>query len=494
MKLFRGVILSLILAIGVFPSVGFAVSASELTTFLEKEGLTEEQLSHHLSFYWETSLEDFDSIEELEFFLGERITDENLQELLSYYEIDSEEELVQLLVENGEIEAGEDVRNVFLYIDALDFTVDFYTGVAITDENLQQLLDDYGLTLDELVAILAKNDDALENYQFIEDLEVSLLFYEIPITENSLNQFLNRYGLTLDELQAILANNGVSLEDYETIDDLEYALFMYGMPITEQSLQELLDFYELTKEQLQSLLAKYDDSLDHYETIDGLYLTVAMYMLLDESDFLFEELGIGLTNQEFVNLVKHFLTIDFMDPAFEEKMLNIDARLSALGDFESISELTEAELNELFSLYQEMLDLFQLEAKYYLVKGTEKKALTELEAFMLESTNGANLLIEFYNKNGKFLADILLTADLFGGDLIDKIDQQLGTIGKVVDQAPKATPKKEKKKDKKNSEVRTVKGGKLPNTAGNYAEGIVAGFGMILVGAALLRRRQVKRS
>lgn len=85
-----------------------------------------------------------------------------------------------------------------------------------------------------------------------------------------------------------------------------------------------------------------------------------------------DELGIGLDKQELKNLVKHFLTIDFMDPALEEKILELENRLSEFGEIDDPADLTSDQINEFVGIYHEMMDLFNLEVKFYLVKGMKK--------------------------------------------------------------------------------------------------------------------------
>lgn len=477
-------VLGLILIMSLMPSVSFAFSDQELANFLKTEKITEDQLNEHLLRFYETSVEELETIEEIGYMLGDKITKENLAVLLEEYELASEEELKALLVENGEMQVTDTIQNVFLYIDALYMTVELNTGIPVTPENLQQLLDENGLTIEELTSIFADNEDSIESYRFIEDIEDMLYVYGRPLNDQTLQLLLSDNGLTLEQLNAILAENGDSLENYDSIDDLEYALLDYGMPITESNLQDLLDTYELTREELNQLLAKYNDSLENYETIDELYFNLIFYMILEEdSGELLNDLGIGLDKQELVNLVKHFLTIDFMDPDFMEKITEIETRLAASGEFESANDLTPEQMNEMINLYHEMMNLFGFEAKYYLVKGDEKIALSEQEALTLENTNGYDLLIELYNLDGEFLADIILTADLFGSELIDKIGDKLDVVKTVPKETAVST-----------EVVRTVNGGKLPNTAGNYAEGLLAGLAFMLIGGLLFRKRTVKQS
>jgi processed acidic surface protein len=478
-------VLCLILIMSILvPSVGFAYSDQELANFLKTENITEEQLNEHLLRFYEMNVEELETIEDIGYMLGDKINTENLAILLDDYELASQEELKALLVESGEMQATDTIQNVFIYIDALYMTLDYNTGTPVTPENLQNLLDENGLTIEELTTIFTDNEDSIENYRFVEDLEDMLYVYGRPLNDQTLKLLLSDYGLTIEQLNAILAENGDSLENYGSIDELEYALLDYGMPITESNLQELLDTYELTREELDQLLAKYDDAIENYETIDELYFNLMLYMILEEdSGELVNDLGIGLDKQELVNLIKHFMTIDFMDSDFMDRITELESRLAGFGEFASANDLTPEQMNEMINLYHEMMNLFGFEAKYYLVKGDDKIALTEQEALTIENTNGYDLMIELYNLEGELLADIILTADLFGSELINKIGDKLDFVKTVPKEATVST-----------EVVRTVNGGKLPNTAGNYAEGLLAGLALMLIGAFLFRKRTVNQS
>ncbi|WP_026582347.1 processed acidic surface protein [Bacillus sp. J33] len=388
------IFLMAILLFGSFPLAGYAApNEKDLDAFLEETNWDAEGLNDHLEYFWDYSIEDFDTIKELIEFLGEPITEENLQQLLTDYGFVNEEELIALLVENGEMEETEDVRKVFRYIDALDVTASFltYTGTEINDETLKQLLEDYDLTLEELNALLEENEDSLENYDYIEDLDIMVSIY-----------------LGVDEMPG---------ED------------------------------ELTQ------------------------------MLAD----------IGLTEEELEALMTHFLSLDLEDQAFIDKMLDLENRLMAFGDFESAEDLTEEEIAELISIMQEMMDLFQLNAEFYLVNDQgEKSHLKTEEMIALEETNGYDLLIELYNTESVFLADIIITADMFSSELIKDTAGDLDHAETVI---KKQGPVKAKPAPKS---IKTIKGGKLPNTAGNYTEGALGGVAMILLGAVIIRKRKVK--
>lgn len=387
------IIIASILLLSLFPAVSLAApSEDEVAEFVKETNWSEEGLIDHLEYFWDMNIEDFDTLEEMIEYLGEPITEENLQQLLVEYDFENEEELVALLAENGEMETTDDVRDVFRYIDALDSTVSFltYTGTEINEETLKQLLNDYGLTKEELISLLEENDDSLENYEYIEDLDIMVSIYlggdELP-GEDEMNQILADIDLTDEELEALFA---------------------------------------------------------------------------------------------------HFMTLDFENPDLLEKMMDLESRLMAFGEFDSAGDLTEAEIAELISIMQEMMNLFQLDAEFYLVKDGGKTHLTTAEMVALEETKGHDLLIELYNTQGQFLADMIITAEMFSSELIEDTVTDLNQAETVIKKQGPAKVKPVSKHPK------TVKGGKLPNTAGNYIEGVLAGIGLILIGMAILHRRKVR--
>ncbi|MGA5688865.1 processed acidic surface protein [Cytobacillus pseudoceanisediminis] len=387
------IIIASILLLSLFPDVSLAApSEDEVAEFVKETNWSEEGLIDHLEYFWDMNIEDFDTLEEMIEYLGEPITEENFQQLLAEYDFENEEELVALLAENGEMETTDNVRDVFRYIDALDSTVSFltYTGTEINEETLKQLLNEYGLTKEELISLLEENDDSLENYEYIEDLDIMVSIYlggdELP-GEDEMNQILADIDLTDEELEALFA---------------------------------------------------------------------------------------------------HFMTLDFENPDLLDKMMDLESRLMAFGKFDSAGDLTEAEIAELFSIMQEMMDLFQLDAEFYLVKDGEKTHLTTAEMVALEETKGHDLLIELYNTPGQFLADMIITAEMFSSELIEDTVTDLNQAETVIKKQGPAKVKPVFKHPK------TVKGGKLPNTAGNYIEGVLAGIGLTLIGMAILHRRKVR--
>jgi processed acidic surface protein len=375
------IILTALLLFGLFPTMSSAaIAQNDLDAFLTETSLSEDDLNFFLEYYYGESLEDFNTLDELKAILGDPITNENLQQIITDYEFADEQALVAFLVENGEMDENDLIQDVFRYVPALESTITFYkdnSGTPITEENLNNLLIEYDLTQDELNDLLAKNGDSLDNYEYIEDLDFAVSMY---ISGNDMNDLFSKLGMTDDELEAIM--------DY-------------------------------------------------------------------------------------------LMTLDLEDPAIVEKLDDLQNRLMAFTEFDSATDLTDTQITELGNIMEEMLNILQLDAKYYLVKGNQKTEISISQLIKMKDSNGSDLFIQLFDKNGDSLADLVITADLFGSEIIDETAKDIKKVEKVVKNPLLTKP-------------RTIKGGKLPNTAGNYTEGILIGFILVGVGAFLLRKRTVK--
>ena len=301
------------------PAVGFAVTdEAALKAFVQEEGFTSvEEFEDFYEYYFLEDLSDVKTVDELKEILGARITNKNVEELIVSYGYGSKQELIDELIEYGDMEEGSTLEETFIYINALDMHLDYYQSpdlTPITDENLQALLDDYEITREELNAILGEMGESLANFTYIEDLDLFLMDYYF--------------------------------DDEEFMEDL---------------LSEIAgDFAE-----------------------------------------------IGLTEEELERLFEHFMRIAEEDETILDRLFALEDRVNQLPDFESSDDLTEAQMNEIVSVFNEILNIFQLNAKYYLVKGDSKQPITLNELMHLETTNDADLLIELYNLQGEFLADLL---------------------------------------------------------------------------------------
>ncbi|QQZ10558.1 processed acidic surface protein [Heyndrickxia vini] len=303
-------------------------------------------------------------------------------------------------------------------------------GEPLSESNLQNLIKKYQFKDESDVknflvknGEMEKNDNIYDVYHFTNALDDAISFYiGTPITDKNLNELLKEYDMTYDEMVDLLKSNGDSIDNYEFIEDLEDALISYS-----------------------------DDSIS------------------DIFSGIFEE--IGITDEEVGNLLNHFMSLN-LDENTEEKLNKLSERMMALGDFESKSDLSEKEINEIVNVYQELLGIFELNTKFYLVKGSDKKPISLNELAQLTSTNGYNLLIEIYDNNNKLLADLILTPDMFGSEIIKDTAEKVNKVEKVITKPMK----------------KTIKGGKLPNTAGHYGDYLLGGLILMAIGIFMFRR------
>ncbi|WP_408006364.1 processed acidic surface protein [Pseudalkalibacillus sp. A8] len=360
-----------------------------------------------------------------------------------------------------------------------------YASASPAEKNLQNYLDQIGWTKEGLIEYLDFYEMALEDFKDIEELKD---FLGPVLTEELLNELLKEHGLTLEEATELLVSNGEIeegegiLDVYTFVDDLDSDLYFFSMtPITDDSLNELLKQYDMTKEELEALLAENEDDLANYETIEDLEFMLEFYINGPEVDMAeFDDLlnQIGFTEDEFERLFNHLETIDYEDPAFLERLDNLANRMMAFEEFDTVAELTAEQIAELLDIFHELMDLFELDVKFYLVKGDEVKAISFKALMAMEDSQGYDLLIELYNKNGEFLADFLFTADMFGSEFVKEVGIDLKQTEQVV-QKPV---------------TKTVKGAKLPKTASNYVENTAAGLFSAMLGFIIYRRYKVKNT
>ena len=391
------------------------------------------------------------------------------------------------------------MKGIFTIITSLLLTIMIGTATASAisedDRGFNRLLAEIGWEKADYIDYLDTKGWTLDD--FYSSIELGT-----PLTEDSILQLMDTYELTRAELNSLLEefgdlDTGVDVLDGDFIifvEELEQSLDFYLnfdldlTPITDENLASLLEDYGFaSKEELEQFLNLFDESLVDYEFIEDLESSIMFYQedwLFDlDMESVFSEFG--LTEQELERLAQHFETLDYTNPQFEERLMALSERMIAIEEFSTVTELSAEQIAELLSIYDEFMEIFEMKAKYYFVKGDEKKEMSVQSLISLESTDGYDLLIELYNTQGEFLADILLTADMFGSDLI------IDTGKELEDSTPTITPIPTQPVDNTNQ---TVKGGKLPKTASDFAANMFIGFAFVVFGALLFRRSRVKRT
>ncbi|WP_249872638.1 processed acidic surface protein [Oceanobacillus saliphilus] len=378
---------------------------------------------------------------------------------------------------------------VFVVVGFLPVTT---FAIDSKDPDFENFLKNINWEKQAYIDYLKSKDWPLEDFWYIDELGT-------PITDESIQPVLNEFELSRKELNELLIENG-DLEAGQDVLVSEWYIFAEevrdyvdfyingwtGTPIDDNSIQEILDLYGFqSKEALESFLNEYGDSIENYQFIEDLDWAIYLYMdevYMDEMYALFGE--IGLTEEEIGNLISHFETLNYDDPTFLDKLFELSDRMIAFEYFDAAEELSAAQIAELLAIFNELQNLFQIKTKFYLVKGEEKNSLSIESLLTMYTTNGYDLLIEIYDLNNKFLADILLTADMFGSELIQETGKDLKKTEEII-----VTKQKLAEKPRKSEQtVQTVKGGKLPDTASNYAENTMIGLALLLAGLFLFRR------
>ncbi|MEH7208089.1 processed acidic surface protein [Priestia megaterium] len=332
----------------------------------------------------------------------------------------------------------------------------------------------FEVTKDDVEYSLSLYDESLENFDTIADLE-DFLGEPIAADLHNVQDVYADFDLDKTSLNALLKENGQSLDDYVYLDDLYEDVGFY---------LEGHDWYK-DDESYDEEDASYDDELSE-EDLSGLL------------SFMQSELG--LTSEELNRIEAHFTSLE--DELSNEATLNrldqLGERLAAFEDFDTATELSADQIAELMSIYKEMLSIFHLDAKFALVQGGNERPLSLTDLINSEELKNASLKISLYTTDGKFLADMVITGDMFNSDIITdtgkEVEKSAEAVAKPAQaQKPAVEKKQEPVKKQTNGAVqKTVKGGKLPETASNYVTNTL--IGLVLVAAGFVLFRKVRRA
>src|SRR6478735_445640 len=325
----------------------------------------------------------------------------------------------------------------------------------------------FEVTKDDVEYSLSLYDESLENFDTIADLE-DFLGEPIAADLHNVQDVYADFDLDKTSLNALLKENGQSLDDYVYLDDLYEDVGFY---------LEGDDWYK-DDESYDEEDASYDDELSE-EDLSGLL------------SFMQSELG--LTSEELNRIEAHFTSLE--DELSNEATLNrldqLGERLAAFEDFDTATELSADQIAELMSIYKEMLSIFHLDAKFALVQGGNERPLSLTDLINLEELKNASLKISLYTTDGKFLADMVITGDMFNSDIITDTGKEVEKSAEAVAK-PAQAQKPAVEKQTNGAVQKTVKGGKLPETASNYVTNTL--IGLVLVAAGFVLFRKVRRA
>lgn len=315
-------------------------------------------------------------------------------------------------------------------------------------------------------------------------------FAATKINQDELNAYLVEIRMTEDELKEYLDYYGLTLKDFESVEELRDTFGPIVTPETLQELLDdyemteeevtniLIDYGEM--EEGETILDTFHFIYD-IEDIIAFDLESDMEYTdedeLDLMDDLFSE--IDLTEEELDRLINHLLPI-VEDPSFETRLMAIADKMEQLEYFETIDELSAEQVAELLSIYDDLQNLLQIQFKFSLIHDGVTSNLSLESLFKLEDLTNASLLVSIYDLNGNLLLDFKLTGEMIGSDLVKETGNDLKESTKVITKV--AEVKKEKPKHK------TEKGALMPKTSGNYLFGALIGLMMIALAYRLIRK------
>ncbi|WP_349728743.1 processed acidic surface protein [Peribacillus frigoritolerans] len=230
------------------------INQDELNAYLSEVRMTQEELEEYLSYY-DLSLNELKSVEELRDTLGPTVTPKTIQNLLKKYEM-TEAELTELLIEYGELEEGDSIIDTFHFIydieDIIDLEMDYdEEEMEYDDEEIIDLMDglftEIGLTDEEL--------DRFMNHllPIVEDPSFEARLMAISDRMDQLEYFE-----TIDELSAEQVAELLSIyNDLQSLLQIQFKFALIQDGVTKNlSLEALFQLRELTNASL--LVSIYD--------------------------------------------------------------------------------------------------------------------------------------------------------------------------------------------------------------------------------------------
>jgi processed acidic surface protein len=311
------------------------------------------------------------------------------------------------------------------------------------------------------------------------------------ISSTELNKYLAEINMTKSELDEYLAGLEFSLADFESVEDLKFTL---GEPLTPASLQNFLKENELTEQELKDILVEYGELEEGESIVDNFHFISDLEYYVFENGYSDEEFAdqlddevfndmedlfseMGLEEEELNKLAQHFESLALNEAELEKRMYELGERMSAFDNIEDPEDVTPEQVAELISIYQEIADIFQIQFKFALVKNGVAQDISLQSLLNLDELGDQSLQVSILNLQGEKLVDFILTPEMLGSEIIQETGQDLKSTTKVVE-----------KIQQHKAPIKTVKGAKLPKTAGNYLSGMLLGLLLIALTFGLMKK------
>ncbi|WP_051348604.1 processed acidic surface protein [Peribacillus kribbensis] len=388
-----------------------------------------------------------------------------------------------------------------------------YLGVVISKDysNLNSIYKDYDIDRGTLDSILAENKETLDDYIFLDDLDFTVGTYmeehvkQEPDFDNKLKVYLDKISsergmtVTKEMLEDYLSLYDDSVAYYATVDELS----KYMGDVIRADYSNLDYFhknYQLDRKGLEDLLQKNNKKLEDYIFMDQLEEDVWDFSggslpgmedeIADELLPIFEQ-QLGLTKEELKRIQDHLASLE-EKLSSDETTKRLDAiaeQMMEFQDFDTVTELTPAQIAKLLGIYDQLLDIFEMKASYSLVSNGKETPISLAGLLKIDDIKGAKLKINLYNLKGELLADMLISGDMVDSGALGETGQQVQqSVKEVKHTISDPVPVQKHIKPKHERVHKTVSGAKLPKTGGGYLQNALAGLAAVFAGLFIFRK------
>ncbi|AKS39561.1 extracellular protein, MPKTA-anchored [Anoxybacillus gonensis] len=278
--------------------------------------------------------------------------------------------------------------------------------------------------------------------------------------EEEVKQYVQDIGWTMEDLTRYLAKWNMTIYDFSSLHALKKQL---GTPITPERLDALLLRHHMTKEEAEALLGQFGEQIQHYTFVEHLDYALSFYRdRYDTMQAMTDLLAtIGLTEEEIRRLFER------TPPSAKQALERLDEQMQTLVLRDPSMPLTKQERETVLNFWNEWLSLYQLQAKVYEVNERGQTPIS-FEQFQ---TVTAPVVMEWYDKEGNFVADVYIPRERMNESAWIDVSEQLAHIGKMALDLESG-----------------LLVARMPKTASSYGMNMIIGLGFLLASFVLWRK------
>lgn len=376
-----------------------------------------------------------------------------------------------------------------------------YLGDVIKSDlsNLGFLYEAYSMDEAAVADLLAENGGDFDNYIYTGDLFEAIAFYGSSDVREAdfdlkLIEFLSAAGatrgfeVTKEKVEAFLNEYGFRIADFNTVAEFKY--FLGDVINADLSNLDYFDDYNTEGQSIFQVIEDNGKSINDFVFIGELesFLWANSEVSFPEPDMaeIMSYLNmLGITEEEMNQLYSHFMSLEdlFTNPEVLTQIEGLAERAMIIAEQVGAAEPTKEQLEELIAIYNEYLTIFKLRLNAVLIVDGTEIPVEMSEIMSITDPEGIDgFRIEFYSTDNVLLADMEVTSDLlesgFGGLLtgaMDNINEETEEVSEELAADNTESP-------------RTVKGATLPKTASDYIPNALIGMAIALTGAYLYKK------